>query len=409
MAADNEQPASEIRRGKGLRLSVDGDAAEEHTATGDADATLETSQSAVPERKPRRGQRLRLSVQSDRAELEPVADPLLVPEEPAPPETPVARRGKTGRAVDPAARDAAIQRVLHDADARHTVAGDLRMIQLGRGRLAYRRVGKGPPLLLIHGWSGSSRHWLTTMVGLADIRTIYAIDLPGFGETPALAGTPSLAELADIVTAFVDAQGLDHFDIAGHSFGGAITAYLAAQRPAQVGRIVLTSFGIWRAGLVQPLLGLAAPPTRLGLNLWQPWLGTMQWWFNAARPFNTVLLQTPPMARMMTTMFLHRPPGDIELLREYLDDLMSMDLRAHLSCFLGLSEPALITALRSVRAETLVLSGREDRIATPDDVQAIDALIPHSRLLLLDDCGHVPMIEQPIAFHHELRSFFSEG
>jgi pimeloyl-ACP methyl ester carboxylesterase len=208
--------------------------------------------------------------------------------------------------------------------------------------------------------------------------------------------------------AFVDAQGLEQFDIAGHSFGGAITAYIAAQRPEQVRRIALTSFGIWRAGLVQPLLGMAAPPTRLGLNLWQPWLGTMQWWFNAARPFNTVLLQTPPMARMMTTMFLHQPPGDIELLREYLDDLMSMDLRAHLACFLGLSEPALITALRSVRAETLVLSGREDRIATPDDVQAIDALIPHSRLLLLDDCGHVPMIEQPIAFHHELRSFFSE-
>ncbi|MEI7771260.1 MAG: alpha/beta fold hydrolase, partial [Chloroflexales bacterium] len=58
-------------------------------------------------------------------------------------------------------------------------------IDLPTGRLAYRAGGDGPPLLLIHGWGGSSRHWLGAFVTLAEDHTVYAIDLPGYGESPA--------------------------------------------------------------------------------------------------------------------------------------------------------------------------------------------------------------------------------
>ena len=78
-------------------------------------------------------------------------------------------------------------------------------------------MGSGKPLLLIHGLGGSARSWSTIWTALAERRGLIAADLPGFGDTPPLAGETSISSLSDAVTSLIDAQGLRGIDISSYS------------------------------------------------------------------------------------------------------------------------------------------------------------------------------------------------
>ena len=89
------------------------------------------------------------------------------------------------------------------------------------------RRGSGRPLLLVHGLGAGWRSWEPIMDGLTARRGVIAIDLPGFGETPALNGEVSIATLTDSVARFFDDQGLDGVATVGHSIGARMVLELA--------------------------------------------------------------------------------------------------------------------------------------------------------------------------------------
>ena len=108
------------------------------------------------------------------------------------------------------------------------------------------RMGSGKPLLLIHGLGGSARSWSTICSALAERREVIAVDLPGFGATPPLAGETSIRSLSDAVTAFLDAQGLRGIDAVGSSMGARLVLELA-RRGGVLGSVVsLDPGGFWR-------------------------------------------------------------------------------------------------------------------------------------------------------------------
>jgi len=88
--------------------------------------------------------------------------------------------------------------------------------------LAHSRTGSGPPLVLLHG-IGLDRHtWDPVVPILAREREVIAVDLPGFGESAVLGGTPDVAALA----AAVEALGIERPHVAGNSLGGRIALEL---------------------------------------------------------------------------------------------------------------------------------------------------------------------------------------
>jgi pimeloyl-ACP methyl ester carboxylesterase len=282
-------------------------------------------------------------------------------------------------------------------------------LQMGRGFISYRRMGEGPPLLLLHGWGASSRYWLSTLPALADVRTGYAIDLPGFGESPAFRGTTSIPRLAAAVLAFADTLGLAQFDLNGHSFGASVAVYLAANYPDRVRRLGLTAFGIWQAGLTRTLLSLVQRPVEFVAGLWQPWLGLAQPLLNLWRPWAIAALSVPPIPQVLTRWFLEHPPEDENLLHEGIADMVQMDVRAHIAAVASVGAAEVLQALVAVQAPALVIGGRRDKVTPPDEMAAAAKMIPESRLVLLDHCGHVPMFEQPAAYHRALRAFLLEA
>src|SRR5947209_4518913 len=107
-------------------------------------------------------------------------------------------------------------------------------------RIHYRRSGRGPALLLLHGLVGSSRNWRHNIPALGRQATVYAIDLVNMGDSDRVAGlNPGLALTAHQIVRFMDVVGLREADVAGHSYGGAIAMMLGTLYPDRVRSLVL--------------------------------------------------------------------------------------------------------------------------------------------------------------------------
>src|SRR5262245_63767640 len=101
----------------------------------------------------------------------------------------------------------------------------------------------GPIAILIHGWSSSWFTWKPILPSLNKRYRCIAIDLPGFGKSPAPAKKPTIAGYADLVAKIIeqfDEQSNDRgVLVMGHSMGGQIAATLALRHPVAVEKLVL--------------------------------------------------------------------------------------------------------------------------------------------------------------------------
>lgn len=113
------------------------------------------------------------------------------------------------------------------------------------GRMVWRAWGSGPPLVLLHGASGSWTHWIRNIASLTLRHRVLAPDMPGFGTSDPCPEPHSAEQLAGLV-----AEALETvlpppagFDIAGFSLGGVIGGLIAARPGARVRRLVLIGPG----------------------------------------------------------------------------------------------------------------------------------------------------------------------
>ncbi len=102
----------------------------------------------------------------------------------------------------------------------------------GAGRMVWHEWGEGPPLVLLHGGSGSWRHWVRNIPHFARSRRVIAADLPGLGESDLPPGPETPPAMAAILAAGL--AGLDRYDLCGFSFGGVMAGCLAAREGARV-------------------------------------------------------------------------------------------------------------------------------------------------------------------------------
>ena len=114
----------------------------------------------------------------------------------------------------------------------------------GEGSLVWRSWGSGPPALLAHGSHGGWSHWIRNIEALAQVRTLWIPDLPGYGDS-AMAPSHDHAAIASVL-----ASGLRRLtpselplDFIGFSFGGVVGAYFAALYPELVHRLILVGTG----------------------------------------------------------------------------------------------------------------------------------------------------------------------
>jgi pimeloyl-ACP methyl ester carboxylesterase len=257
-----------------------------------------------------------------------------------------------------------------------------RWLQVGGRRVNVVELGSGPPLVFVHGLSGSWQNWLEQLPVFARDHRVVAFDLPGFGASEMPDWPISISGDARWLDALYDALGIDAAAVVGNSMGGFIGAELAIAFPSRVERLVLVS----AAGLTldKRLAAYAA------------WLGTR----------SDELARRPRARRMIFGLVAHRP------------DLLPAPLVAEQ--IRGSGKPGFVPALDALTSypirdrlpeigcPTLIVWGTEDRLVPVRDADEFARLIPNARKVVWPQTGHMAMLERPAAFNRLLAAFLAE-
>jgi pimeloyl-ACP methyl ester carboxylesterase len=118
----------------------------------------------------------------------------------------------------------------------------------GGGKLAYREAGSGPPLILVHGSPGEGRSWLRVAPRLAPRHRVVMPDLPGYGGSDAVPGSPTerTPALAAAIGALIAACG-EPVLLCGHSYGGNVALHAAMTHADRVAGLALFEPVFFRA------------------------------------------------------------------------------------------------------------------------------------------------------------------
>ncbi len=249
--------------------------------------------------------------------------------------------------------------------------------------------GDGPPVLFVHGLGGSWKNWLENMPFAGRHRRALALDLPGFGDSGLPAGEISITGYASLLEEMCEALGLGAVDLVGNSMGGFVAAELALRHPDRVHRLVLVD----AAGI--SIADLRRWPAQTLMRL----LAVQAGWGSGQR----AMLARPRLRHLAFRSIMRHPTR------------MPLDLLAHQSGGPGM--PGFVLAmdallgydfrerLGEIAAPTLIVHGEEDMLVPAADAREFERLIPDSRLVLLQDTGHVPMLERPGTFNRVLGEF----
>jgi pimeloyl-ACP methyl ester carboxylesterase len=194
---------------------------------------------------------------------------------------------------------------------------------------------EGTPLLCLHDCPGSGRSFVPFLALAGRDRSVYAPDLPGFGESDPPGAPPQLQDYVAAVGDFLDTMRLRKVDLFGARAGALIAAELAIARGTQVGRVVLLSVPVAAAG---DRAAPAAPPAQAA-----PW----------ERHLLESLARYPArerLARLTQKLLVLRPQDDLAeataRIREVLPAARVQDLDLSGSELLGAAPERLLEAVR---------------------------------------------------------------
>jgi len=245
-----------------------------------------------------------------------------------------------------------------------TIVSD--QIQLGGQLVHYVRAGKPAragdlPIVLVHGLSGATTWWRKNLEFLSQSNEVYALDLPGFGQSPAN-GEFSVDYELKVLADWLAAIGVRRAIMVGHSLGGYLSALLTVRSPALTAGLVLVDSAIF-------------PPDYPGSRLA---LGLLQASPQLSLDFVPTLVKGAWVAGPATILRVAR---------------------------VLLSRP-IMSELRSISAETLILWGNKDTIVSPSLGSTIKAAItgPVQGPVELRG-GHVSMWDDPDVFNDAVKTF----
>ncbi len=134
--------------------------------------------------------------------------------------------------IDAFVAEAAVVQIADEGAARPQP----QMVDIGEGgTLRYFVLGEGGvPAVLLHGFGGDLDNWQLNQPVLAAERAVYAVDLPGHGESTKALTRGDLGDLAMLVKSGLDTLGIDRFHLVGHSLGAGVALALASAEPQRI-------------------------------------------------------------------------------------------------------------------------------------------------------------------------------
>jgi len=261
-------------------------------------------------------------------------------------------------------------------------------------KIRYLVKGAGSPVLLLHGYAHFLETWDFNLRPLSQHYQVYAMDLPGHGLSDKPGVAYNIFFFTRFVIDFMQALGIEHAGLIGHSMGGQISLNVAVNFPGKVDSLVL-----------ETAAGLSHDVSLLHKICSLPVLGSAD---TRESPIKTALGQRMKRefyhpdfaAREIVDLgyrFMEQMPETRRVLLSILHHSVTAD---------GLRpEVVMVDRLHLVKSPALLIHGAQDEIHPVELSQNACCLIPNARLKVIGECGHCPHIEKAAEFNEAVISF----
>lgn len=240
-------------------------------------------------------------------------------------------------------------------------------------RVQFRIRGNGEPLLLLHGWGGSSLSYMGASLQLEQRFRTLAPDLPGFGFSEIPSKPWGAADYARSVSGLLVATGFGAVNVVGHSFGGLVGTSLAVARPELVKSLTLVASPVVRLPAERRVRarGLAYGAVRTSAKLLPPLRERILEWGRmrfGSEDYRNAGLMRPTMVKVLGEDWRH--------------------------------------GLREVQAPTLLIYGEKDEdVPLAVAHAALQELPKGARLVVVPGAGHFPFLDDAEGFVAALSDF----
>lgn len=238
-------------------------------------------------------------------------------------------------------------------------------------------AGDGPVLLLLHGGGSRADYFRDFILSLSDRFRVIAFDQRVFGRTEVAATMPvDHAHWASDVLGVMTALGIAKVSLLGWSMGASVAINAAWMRPERIERLFL----------------LGGPDPANGVNVArlrerQAEVAGLDAAEAKARDAVEIAAHVGAAARLR-----------LELIERLVEDRAATPpTRAARAIGGYATRPDLTERLPAIACPVTIIGGREDPISTPDVTTRLAAFLPHSRVVMLEGCGHYHVAEQPDA------------
>jgi pimeloyl-ACP methyl ester carboxylesterase len=229
----------------------------------------------------------------------------------------------------------------------------------------YEALGRGRPVVFLHGWVGSWRYWINAMQAASTSFRAYAVDLFGFGDTSRDPLRYSLDRQSDLINRFLEEMGIGKVALVGHGLGALVGMNFIKQWPKSVDR----------------MMAINCPLEYSNIN---------------AR------MHSAPLTELVEWLSARTPDA-----MSALADASKADPQAVAASMAGLQANSLYLDVRNLGVPCLFVYGPNDpAIETPSPEKA-DAMPVHMHQISLEGTGHFPMIDNPTQFNRLMTDFLA--
>ena len=266
---------------------------------------------------------------------------------------------------------------------------NLEIPPIGTVPIFLRRGGDGPKVLFVHGWLDTSLKWERIGEHLSPHYQVWALDLPGFGQTPAIPMRYTKFEIyAEILAKLIDhiGEGETLHSLVGHSMGGLVSLLLLTKYPDSTNHLIVCGAPVSGVWYLRPLANWTQFVTQ-GLKTLQALPRTLQ----------------SPLIRFGNMVGLR----SWKIEKHQRQNLNTTDPATASTLLKQICDCSLLERLTPRATNLLVIRGQHDPIVSrAASVQLAETF--DGTFYEFEKAHHSPMLEQPDQFHHLIQQFLEK-
>lgn len=269
-----------------------------------------------------------------------------------------------------------------------TPTSENKQLEIYGQKIHYLEAGAttNPTVILLHGLGGDVSNWAPTVPALAAKYHVLALDQIGFGKSDKPVMNYRVATLVEFLNAFCKKLNIEKATLVGNSLGGWTAAAFASAHPEKVDKLVL----VCAAGYSPKRTGAPEFSQEMFTLLNSATVADLKRTFSLVF-YNKALLSDAALELAFTNK-LKRGDG--------------LTINAFIESFLR-GEDFLDDKVKTIKAPTLAIWGREDGLMPLALGEAFAKDIPGAQLVVIEQCGHVPQLEKPAEFNAALLKFLT--